>query len=135
MNPLFVDRFQSGEIQAEFKKIDWHSVLFAFSLVLMLVSALAMSWGIFLMMSGWHSLDLSQDVRGLALELGADPSGITECNLGGDCYDLSKTYLDGALRMFNGMKLALFMGMLLVWSVCFLAILYGHKGTERGRKK
>jgi hypothetical protein len=135
MNPLFIDRFQSGEIQSEFAKIKWKDILFAFTLVLMLCSALAFDYGAFLIMSGWHSLDLAQDITHLTYGLGHDPTNLSECNLGGECFSLDKTYLDGANRMFRGINLTISMAMVLVCCVCLLCILYGEKGTKRGAKK
>jgi energy-coupling factor transporter transmembrane protein EcfT len=112
-NPIFYDRFETGEIQAALRKIEWKPVLTGLSLILLFVEIMAFGLGIFSIMSGWHSLDLSQDVRALTLELGADPANISECNLGGECFDLQTTYLSGGRTMFSGIKLTIAMSMMI----------------------
>jgi len=87
--------------------------LLAISIVLLLVAILTFGGGIYMTMSGWHSLDLAQDMNSLTLQLGHDPADIKECNLGKECFDLQTTYLDGALRMFQGIKLAIFTAFLI----------------------
>jgi hypothetical protein len=117
--------------------------LLAFCIMLLLVAILTFGGGIFSIMQGWHSLDLAQDMESLSYMYGQDPSLIRECSLVGDCYDLSKTYLDGALRMFQGIKLTIFVAFLIpiiLFALVALAqkgalkpepVLYWMKGKEK----
>jgi len=75
--------------------------------VLLLFGICTFGAGIYQIMSGYHSLDLAQDINRLTLQLGHNPDGITECNLGGNCYDLQKTYMDGSLRLLEGVKITI----------------------------
>jgi hypothetical protein len=134
-NPLFVDRFQSGEIQAEFRKINWREILLGIAIVLCIGTFLGFGGGIFMIMSGFHSLDLAQDVKTLSLYYGGDPADISECNLGGNCFDLNTTYLDGASRMFAGIKVALLMEMMFLLSIFLVMTLATTKEKKGGQKK
>jgi hypothetical protein len=133
MNPLFIDRFQSGEIQSEFAKIKWGEILLGIAIALCIGTFLGFGGGIFMIMSGYHSLDLAQDVKTLTLYFGGDLNDVSECDFGGNCFDLNTTYLDGASRMFEGIKVALLMEMMFMLSILIVIILVAKK--EKGREQ
>lgn len=68
----------------------------------LLLSVFLFGFGVFIFMSGFHSLDLAQDITQLTYMLGGDPSAIYECNLAKECYHLPETYLDGVSNLFRG---------------------------------
>lgn len=125
---MFVDRFQSGEIQEEFRKIRWKPILMTLALILLMLEIYVLCMGVLNIMSGYHSFDLAQDVRTLTYVYGGDPSDVGECNLGGDCFDLDTTYRDGVLRMFRGIKLTIAMTMMITATMILILIISGRKG-------
>lgn len=105
--------------------------LFIVCTLLLMGEFLSFGYGTSLIMSGYHALDLAQDVSRLTLMLGGNTSQIQECNLGGHCYSLEKTYLDGALGMFKAIEFSICMAILFTATLCLLINLGLEGKNER----
>jgi hypothetical protein len=111
------------------KKTDWDTIMFVVAVVLLVCEVMGFGYGIFLFMSGFHSLDLAQDVNHVILSMGGDPNLVKECNLGGQCTSLMDTYLEGATRLFEGFITTIAM------TILFMTTLFLIIELARGKHK